>query len=330
MRISRGTVAAIAAAIGLLSAGMPGARIEAQAQEAFPSRGVKIIVPFAAGSVLDTLARIVADGTARKWGQWVVVENVVGGGGNTGTAQFARSPPDGYTLLAAPPGPFTMNRLLYKDLGYDAAKFVPISLMGTVPTVLVARNTLPAKSFKEYVELARASPGKLSYASQGVGSTPFLFAKLLETKAGVQIVHVPYRGSAPALNDIVAGHIDSMFDAISNVLPLIRGEKMRALAITDKVRSPLLPDVPTMSDVVPGFSALSWFALAAPPGTPAQLADRIGADVGAIFAQPAVSSRLREIGLTPVGSSPKETVQFIANEDAMWANLIRDLGLKPQ
>src|SRR5262245_14128283 len=270
MRRTTGAVAAVLAAVALL-----GAYTATCAQEAFPNRGVKIIVPFAAGSILDALARLVAEGLGRKWGHWVVVENLAGSGGNTGTERFARSAPDGYTLLAAPPGPFTINRLLYKDIGYDASTFVPISLMGTVPNALVVRTTLPARTFKEYVEHARANPGKVSYASQGVGSTPFLVAKLLEARAGLQLVHVPYRGSALALNDIVAGHIDSFFDAVSNPLALARAEKVRILVVTDVERSPLLPDVPTASELIPGFRSVSWFALAAPPGTPPALAQKI-------------------------------------------------------
>ena len=306
------------------------AALPVAAQEAFPSRGVRIILPFAPGSILDSLTRIVAEGLARKWGQSVVVENIAGSGGNAGTERFARAPADGYTLLAAPPGPFTINTLLFREIGYDASTFVPVSVMGSVPNVLIVRSGFPAKSFGEFVAYARQNPGKVTYASQGVGTTPFLVAKLLEAKAGIEMVHVPYRGSSLAQADIAAGHIDSFFDALSNALPVAQGGNARILAITDAVRSPLLPDVPRVGETYPGFRSVSWFALAAPAGTPAALADRISRDVAEIVSAPATNAKLRDIGLIAVGGTPAETAKFIAEEDAVWSKLIRDIDLKPQ
>ncbi len=184
---------------------------------------------------------------AQKWGQPVVVENVSGGGGNIGTDRFARSAPDGYTLLFAPPGPFTINPLLYTDVNFDPAKFAAISLMAKVPNILLVKNTIGAATVGELIALAKANPGKLSYASQGVGSTAFLTAKLFEARAGIEMVHVPYRGAAPALNDIVAGHVDMMFDTIVTSLPLHRGGKARILAVANDERSRALPDLPTIA-----------------------------------------------------------------------------------
>ena len=212
------------------------------AQESFPSRVVKVIVPFPPGSTLDALTRVMTDQLAQKWGQPVVIENVSGGGGNIGTERFARSAPDGYTLLFAPPGPFTVNPLLYADVNFDPAKFAAISLMAKVPNVLLTKNNIGANTTPELIALAKANPGKLTYATQGVGSTAFLTAKLFEARAGIEMVHVPYRGAGPALSDIVAGHVDMMFDTIVTSLPLHRGGKAKILAIANDERSRALPE----------------------------------------------------------------------------------------
>ena len=282
------------------------------------------------GSILDTLTRVIADGLQRKWGQSVVVENIAGSGGNAGTERFSRSAPDGYTLLSAPPGPMTVNKLLFRDIGYDAATFAPIAITGKVPNALTVRKDFPASDFPGYVEYARKNPGKVSYGSQGAGSTPFFVAKMLEQRAGVEMLHVPYRGSALAQNDISAGVLDSFFDAISNALPLARGGNARILAITDTERSPLAPDAPTVASYYPGFRSISWFAFAAPPGTNQSLVDRISADIALVLSEPATKARLTEIGLTPVGSRPPEAARFIREEDEMWSQLIRTLKLEPQ
>ncbi len=294
------------------------------------SANTRIIVPFAAGSVLDTQARFIAEGLTQRWGKSVIVENVAGSGGNTGAERFSRSAPDGNTLFAAPPAPFTVNRLLYKSIGYDASKFMPVSLMSTVPNALIVRKDFPAKDVPEFLAYARANAGKVSYASQGIGTTPFLIAKRLEVMTGVSMNHVPYRGSALAMNDIAAGHIDSFFDAISNALSLTQSGSSRILAVTDTKRSPLLPDVPTMEESIPGFRSLTWFAIAAPPGTPAELAQKISADVAAVIASPAINKRFIELGLTPVGGTPAELAKFIAEEDAIWSELVVSLKMEPQ
>lgn len=294
------------------------------------SGNTRIIVPFAAGSVLDTQARIVAEGLTQRWGKQVIVENVAGSGGNTGAERFSRAAPDGATLFAAPPGPYTVNRLLYKSIGYDASKFMPVSLMSTVPNALIVRKDFPAKDVPEFLAYARANAGKVSYASQGIGTTPFLIAKRLEAMTKVSMNHVPYRGSALAMNDVAAGHVDSFFDAISNALSLTQAGSSRILAVTDSKRSPLLPDVPTMEETIPGFRSLTWFAIAAPPGTPAALAEKISADIAGVIASPAINKRFVELGLTPVGGTPAELAKFIADEDAVWSELISSLKMEPQ
>ena len=311
--------------ISVISIASPGAT-----QELFPSRSVKVIVPFAAGSILDTLARVVADGLSKKWSQAVVVENIAGSAGNSGSERFARSAPDGYTLLAAPPGPYTMNKLLFKDIGYDASTFTPISLLGTVPVGLVVRNDFPAKTFEDFIDYVRKNPGKVSYASQGVGTTPYLIAKLVEARAKIEMMHVPYRGSSLAQTDLAAGHIDCFFDAISNALPVMQSGQARILAVTDSNRVPQLPDVPRVDEFYPGFRAISWFALAAPAGTSPALAERISRDVADILSAPAVSAKLRETGLNTVGNTPQETAKFLLEEDQVWSKLVKDIDLKPQ
>ena len=298
--------------------------------ESFPSRLVKVIVPFPPGSTLDVLTRIMTDQLAQKWAQPVVVENISGGGGNIGTERFARSTPDGYTLLFAPPGPFTINPLIFKDVNFDPAKFVAISLMAKVPNVLLTKNDIGAGSVRELITLAKANPGKLTYASQGVGSTAFLAAKLLEARAGIAMVHVPYRGAGTALNDIVAGHVDMMFDTIVTSLPLHRAGKARIMAVANDERSRALPDVPTIAETVPGFRSASWFAVAAPPDTPAVIADKVSRDIAELIRKPEVNAKLRELQLDPVGSAPAEAVAFFNDETALWSKVIKDAGVTPQ
>ena len=259
------------------------------------------------------------------------IENVSGGGGNIGAERVARSAPDGYTLMFSPPGPLTINPFLYSDVAYDPAKFVPVSLLARVPNVLVVRNTLGAGSVAEVIALAKANPDKLTYASQGVGSTAFLTAKLFETRAGIQLVHVPYRGAGPALNDIVAGHVDMMFDTAVTSSPLHRAGTAKILAIADLARSRALPQVPTFSESgLPGFRSITWFACVAPPGTPASTAEKIHKDLAEIVRQPEVSAKLNELMLEPVAGAPAQAAQFFVEETALWGRVIRDTGAKAQ
>jgi len=301
------------------------------ADDAYPSRLVKVILPFPPGSTLDALARVMTDQMAQKWGQPVVIENITGGGGNIGTDRFARAAPDGYTLMFSPPGPLTINPLIYSDVAFDPTKFVPITLLARVPNVLLVRNNLGAASVPELIGLARANPGKLTYASQGVGSTAFLTAKLFEASANIAIVHVPYRGAAPALNDIVAGHVDMMFDTIVTSSPLHRAGTAKILAIANSERSGVFPQLPTIAESgLPNFRSITWFAAAAPPSTPAAIADKISKDVVEIIRRPDVGARLRDMMLEPVGSTPAEAAQFFVAETALWGKVIKDTGAKAQ
>jgi tripartite-type tricarboxylate transporter receptor subunit TctC len=301
------------------------------AEDGYPLRLVKVIVPFPPGSTLDALARIVTDQLAQKWGQPVIIENISGGGGNIGTDRFARSPPDGYTLMFSPPGPLTINQFLYGDVAYDPAKFVPITVLARVPNILIVRNSLGATSVADLVALAKANPGKLTYASQGVGSTAFLTAKLFETRADVRMAHVPYRGAGPALTDIVAGHVDMMFDTIVTSSPLHRAGSAKILAIANLERSSALPQVPTFAESgMPDFRYITWFGCVAPPGTPASVAEKVYKDLAEILARPAVGAKLTELMLEPVASTPAQAAQFFVEETALWGRVIRDTGVKAQ
>jgi len=319
----------LAVSIALLPA-LPGCLTGAFAQDAFPSRVVKVIIPFPPGSTLDLFTRIVTEVLAQKWGQPVVIENLSGGGGNVGTERFVRSPPDGYTLLFAPPGPFTINPLLYGDAAPDPTKFTPISIMARVPNVLTTRNGL-ANSVQELIATAKANPGKITFASQGVGSTSFLTSKFFESRAGIQMVHVPYRGAGPALNDIIAGHVDMMFDNIVTSLPLHSAGKAKILAIANTERSSAMPDTPTIAEAgLPAFRSVAFFATAAPPNTPPAIADKISRDLAEILRRPEVVAKLRGMLIEPAGTTPAEAAQTFREETEIWGKVIKDTGAKLQ
>ena len=301
------------------------------AQDAFPSSTVKIVVPAAAGSTTDTLARLTADQLSHKWAKAVVVENIAGGAMNIGAERVARSTPDGHTLMVAPPSPLSFNHLLYRDLNYDPKSFVPITLLAKVANALVVKNDLPAKSLQELIAYGKANPGKLLYASQGVGSTAHLSASQMEMLAGIKMVHVPYRGAVPALNDIVAGHVDLFFDTLTTSVPLFRGDKVKILAVAGAERAPALPDVPTLHESgLPGFRSITWFGLVAPPETPPALAARINRDVVEILSNKDISDKLRELRLDPGATSPADTAKFFAEEADLWSKVIRQANITAQ
>ena len=316
----------ILALAALLLAGTP-----AQAQDGYPTQTVKVVVPAAPGSTTDTLARLMADQLSRKWSKPVVVENIAGGGMNIGAERVARSAPDGHTLLVAPPGPITLHQLLYRDLSYNPTQFVPITMLAKISNVLVARKDLPVTSVKELIAYAKANPGKLTYASQGPDSTAHLSASQLEVLAGIKMVHVPYRGAVPALNDVVAGHIDLFFDTLTTSVPLYRGDKVKLLAVAGLTRAVAVPEIPTMAETgLPGFRSITWFGLVAPPGTPSALSGKINRDAVEILQSQAVSDRLRELSLEVGATSPADTVKFFADETALWGKVIKESNITPQ
>ena len=305
--------------------------VASPAQEPYPSRTVKIVIPAAPGSTTDTLARIVADQLSRKWGKATIVENIPGGAMNIGAGFVARAAADGYTLLIAPPSPLSYNHLIYRDPGYDPTKFVPITMLAKIPNVLVVRKDLPAATLQELIDYGKANPGKLSYASQGVGSTAHLSAAQLEAQAGIKMVHVPYRGAQPALTDVVAGHVDMFFDTLATSVPLYRDGKVKLMGVADLQRAGVVPDVPTLSEAgLPGFKSITWFGLVAPPATPAALAEKINRDVVEILERPEIGDLLRRISLEAGATTPADTARFFADETALWSKVIKQAGIEPQ
>jgi tripartite-type tricarboxylate transporter receptor subunit TctC len=302
----------------------------ARAEEHYPSRIVKLVVAFAPGSTTDILARLIADQLAKTWSQTVVVENISGAAGHIGTTQVAKSAPDGYTLLVTPAGQLVTHKLLYKDMPYDPQAFVPITLLAKVPNVLTVRNDPKLATLADVIARAKAAPGKLTYASQGVGSTAHLSAKLLEAMAGISMVHVPYRGAGPALNDVIAGHVDMFFDTLTTSGPIHRGGKARIVGVASPARVKSLPDVPAIAELYPGYRSITWFALMAPPHTPEPLAERLNRDLVMIFAKPDVRSKLDALALDPGGGSREETAQFIDSELDLWGKVIKRANIELQ
>ena len=282
-RFARGCIGAGLALAAMLAA-LPGAG----AQD-YPSRPVKIIVPFPAGGTADVMPRVIGEWLSRKWGQPVVVENRTGAAGNIGAEAVAKAEPDGYTLLSAPPPPLVINQNLYPKLGFDPTEFVPIVIMGRVPNALVINAKLPFNSVAELIAYAKANPGKLTSATQGNGTTSHLTSELFQLMADVKFQHVPYRGSAPALTDLVAGSVDLMFDNLGVSLPLVKGGQLKLLGVATPKRMASLPDVPTIAETLPGFESAAWFAIVAPPKTPQAVVDKINADVNEALRQPATS-----------------------------------------
>ncbi len=297
----------------------------ARAQDAeFPSRPVRVIIPFPAGGAADILTRSLVDQLRQVWKQPVVVENLPGAGGNIGAQAAARAEPDGHTLLASPPGPLVINRFLYRHLPFDPTTFVPITVMAKVPNVVAAGPKLAARTVAELVAEARRRPGELTFASQGNGSTSHLTGAMFEALTGTRLIHVPYRGEAPALVDVVAGQVDVMFGNLTAAMPQYRGDRLRILAVTDAQRASVIPEVPTAAEAgVANFISAAWFALAAPPGTPAALAARISAQVAEAMRAPTLRARYAELGAEPVGQPPAATSAFFAEEAERWSNVIR-------
>lgn len=296
-----------------------------RAQERFPSHTVKLVVPAAGGSTTDTLARIVAEQLSRSWGKPVVVENISGGGMVVGATQAFRAAPDGYTLMVSPPSPVTINHLLYRDLAYDPLGFVPVALLAKVANALVVRHDLPAANIAELIAYARANPGRLTFGSQGAGSTAHLSASQLEVQGGIKMVHVPYRGAVPALNDVIAGHIDMFFDTLTTSVPMYRGGKVKILAVGSSERSPVVPEIPTFAESgLPGFRSVTWFAIVAPPATPGALVDRINGDVRTALKRPEVAASLAKLTLAPMIGSPADAARFFAEETALWGRVIAE------
>jgi len=292
----------------------------------WPTKTVRIVVPFPPGGSADLLPRIVGEKLAERWGQPVIIDNRPGAAGNIGAEVVFRSEPDGYTLMSAPPPPLVINRLLYPKLQYDATQFVPMSVMAAIPNVLLVHPKVPANSVAELISYVRQNPGKLNYASQGNATTSHLTAELFKSMAGgLQITHVPYKGTAPALADLLAGQVDMMCDNLGVSLPHVRSGKLKALAVTSK--TPFM-GIPAMADTLPGFEAQAWFGVVGPPKTPSAIAEKVGFSISQILNLPDVQKRLAELSAEPMGLGPAETAAFMKQESERWGAVIRSAGVK--
>ena len=305
--------------VSLLLAAAP-----ALADGPWPQKPVRIVVPFPGGGSNDALCRIVGEKLSATWNQPVIVDNRPGAGGNVGAEIVFHAPNDGYTLLCSPPGPLTINQYLYKSLPYDATKFAPITVLALVPNVITARKDLPANSAKELVAYAKANPGKVTYASQGNGSTSHLSAQMFATMAGLDLVHVPYKGEGPALVDITASRVDIFIGNIAAALRFQKAKEVKFLGVTAKSRSPVAPDTPDAAEIgLPNLIASAWFALAAPAGTPDALVQKINADVVAALKLEDVRTKFLAQGAEPIGQSPAATAAFFKEEEARWSAVIK-------
>jgi tripartite-type tricarboxylate transporter receptor subunit TctC len=299
-----------------------------QAQAAFPSKALTIVVPFSAGGTTDILARVVGQYMSKDLGQPVIIDNRAGAGGNIGAQMVARAAPDGYTLLMGTVGTHAINQSLYKKMPFDPIKdFAPITRVALVPNLLVANPGQPYKNVKELIAYAKANPGKVTFASSGSGTSIHLSGEMFSQMAGVEMQHIPYKGSAPALTDLLGGQTAIMFDNMPSVIGHVKAGKLRPLAVTTPQRSPALPDVPTIAEAgVPGYSATSWFGLLAPANTPAPVIAKLNASILKALADPEVKKKMAEQGAEPHGEKPEQFAEFIRSETAKWGQTVKKSG----
>lgn len=301
--------------------------VVAQTPAPYPAKPIKIVVTFTPGGAPDILARLLADRMAADWGQPVTVENKPGAGGNIGADAVAKAPGDGHTLVVGTVGTHAINGALYKKMPYDMVRdFTPIGLLATTPNVLVVHNEVPARTLKEFIELGKRQ-GNMSFASSGSGTSIHVSGELFKSMTGIDMKHVPYKGRASALPDLLGGRVTMMFDNLPSSLPLVREGKLRALGVTSPKRSAAAPDIPTLAEAgLPGFEAVSWFALFASPGTPKAIADKLSAEAARILKSPDAAKKLGDLGLEPVGSTPEELARYQATEITKWAKVVKDSG----
>ena len=298
----------------------------------FPAKPVRVITPFTAGSAIDTLARVLGQKMSDAWGQQVVIDNRIGANGIIGTEAAAKAPPDGYTIHLGNISTLAVNPHLYLKLPYDAVKdFLPLTLAATIPVVLVVHPSLPVKSVKELIALAKARPGQLNYASGGTGSAQHLPMEMLRVDAGINITHVPYKGLGPAFNDVLGGQVPMMFAGVSNVVPHIKTGRLRVLAIGSPKRSATLPEVPTVAESgVPGFDFDSWTGYLAPAGTPKEISVKLHADITRTLGLPEVRDKLTALGFDLAGGTPEAFATLIRNDIARFGKLIKAAGIVPE
>jgi tripartite-type tricarboxylate transporter receptor subunit TctC len=300
------------------------------AQANFPSRTIRIVVPSAPSGGPDVLSRILAEKFTTKWGHPVVVENRPGGSNNIAAQAVASAAPDGYTLLVTPPGPLVTHQNLFAKLGFEPAAFTPVSILVKFPFVLAARSNLPITTLQELVAYAKANPSKLNFGTTGRGGPPHLMAEMLQSRAGIRMTAVPYKGLVEAQSGLLGGQIDTMFHDFGNTFPHVQSGQIRALGVTGEARVRELPQVPAIAEYFPGFLAISWFALAAPPRTAPALTEKLSQAVAEALAMPDVIERLQRYSMTPVGSSPAGATTFLKEETDRWREVIAAAGIKPE
>ena len=296
----------------------------------YPGKPVRVIVTFAAGGGADFMGRLIGQKLSESFGQPVVIENRAGAGGSIGNEAVAKAPPDGYTLLLGAAGALVIAPWLYAKLPFDTVKdFAPISLLATVPFALTVHPSIPSKTVKELIALARANPGKLNYGSSGAGGAPHLAGELLKSMAKIEIVHVPYKGLAPAITDLIGGQLELIFADVNLVHPHIQARRLKGLAVTGAQRSPVMPDLPSVAEAaLPGYQAGTWYGLLAPANTPREIIARLNGETNRLLATAEMKERFATQGAEPAGNSPEQFATFIRSELDKWAKVIRDANIK--
>ncbi len=296
----------------------------------YPKEPIRIVVPYPPGGGADFLARLLAEKAQAKWGQTVIVENRSGAGGNIGTEFVSRAAPDGYTLLFSAQAPLVINKSLYGKLNFDPDNLAPIAVMVTAFSVLLVNPKVPANNLKEFIAYARANPDKLNYASQGVGNPGHLIAELFNSIAGVNMTHIPYKGTAPALADLLAGQVQVMFGELATAGQHVRSGKLRVLGVGGLKPHPDFPDIPVIGESLPGFQAISWQGMVAPPGTPTSITTRWADLITEVVRTPDVAKRLNELSMIPAGGKPADMAQFMKEHRERWGAVIRATGAKAE
>ncbi|HLQ24407.1 MAG TPA: tripartite tricarboxylate transporter substrate binding protein [Acidiferrobacterales bacterium] len=299
------------------------------AADNYPNKPIRLIVPYTPGGGYDILARLLGQKLTERWGQQVVVDDRAGANGNIGAAAAAKSPPDGYTLLMGGIGPNAINASLY-ELSFDPVKdFAPVMLVATYQNILVVNPSLPVKSVKELIALAKSKPGQINYASAGSGSTQHLSAELFKTMAGIDLVHIPYKGSAPGMTALLSGEVSLMFNSTPTTLPYVKTGKLRGLTVTGSKRSPEAPELPTVAEAgVPGYEVIGWYGVLAPAGTPKEIVVKLNSELAKILQLPDIKERLKELGVEAGGGTPEQFGDYIKKEIAKWAKVVKESGAR--
>lgn len=304
--------------------------LNAQAQQDYPSKAIAITVPFPPGGGVDRAARLVGEKLRDKWGQPVVIENRPGAAANIGAAYVAKAAPDGYNILFTSPGPLVVNKTMFANLNYDPDQFVPVTVLMSGANMLIAHPKLGVNTLRELVAYLKSNPGKVNYGTQGAGSSAHLATELFQSLAGVKMVHIPYKGTGPAVADLLAGQIEVMFLEYANAGPHVRAGKLKLLATGSEKRNPRLPDVPALSEMLPGFESSNWTAVVAPPGTPPAIAQKLSAAIAESLKLPDVAKQLQDLNNEPIGSTPEQMARFVRDESKRWGDIIRSAGIKAE